>query len=80
MRKERLKNENQFPFFFYPFAHSSLMIVYILLKKFKFCWETPPIKKSAPHRNLSIDLHCKSVDWFPYETSLYVTSFRKDIK
>ena len=69
MRKERLKNENQFPFFFFPFAHSSLMIVYILLKKFKFCWETPPIKKSAPHRNLSID--------FPYETSPLCNLFPK---
>ena len=49
MRKERLKNEKHFPFFFYLFAHPSLMIVYILLKIFKVCWETPLIENSAPH-------------------------------
>ena len=47
MRKERLKNEKHFPFFSYLFAHSFLMIVYILSKTFKVCWKTPPIEK--PH-------------------------------
>ena len=70
MRKERLKNEKNFPVFFYLFAHSSLMIIYILLKYFTVCWEAPPIEKSAPYRNLSIDFNYKSIDWFPYETSL----------
>ena len=57
MRKKRLKNEKHSPFFFYLFVHSSLMIVYILLKNFKVCWETPPIKKPRPTK--PIDLHYK---------------------
>ena len=56
MGKERLKNEKSFPFFFYLFAHSSLMTVYILLKKFKVCWETPRIEKSAPHETYRLAL------------------------
>ena len=77
MRKERLKNKKLFPFFFYLSAYSSLMIVYIRLKNFKVGWETPPIEKSALHRNLSIDLHYKSIHWFPYETSPQCKVFPK---
>ena len=77
MRKERLKKEKHFPFFFYLFAHSSLMIVYILLKNFKVCSETPAIQKSVPCRNLSIDVHYKPIDWF---RALNVRCFQKDIK
>ena len=62
MGKEGLKNEKHFPFFFYLFAHSSFMIVYILLKNFKVYWETLPTEYFLPHRNLSIDLHYKSID------------------
>ena len=70
IRKKRLKNEKRFPFFFYLFAHSSLMIANILLKNFKVCWETPPIEKP-------IDLHYKSIDWFPYKTSPQCKVFPK---
>ena len=55
-RKKRLKNEKHSPFFFYLFAHSFLMTVYILLKKFNDCWETPPIEKSAPHETYQLAL------------------------
>ena len=56
MRKKRLKNEKHFPFFSYLFAHSSLMTVYILLKNFNVCWETPPIEKSVPHETFRLAL------------------------
>ena len=57
MRKKRLKNEKHFPFFFYLLADSSHMTVYILLKKkFKVCWETPPIEKSAPYETYRLAL------------------------
>ena len=55
MREERMKNEN-FP---YLFAHSSLVIVYILLKNFKVFWETAPIKKTESQRNPSINFYYK---------------------
>ena len=54
--KKRLKNEKHFSFFFYLFAPSSLMTVYILLKNFKVCCETPPIEKSAPHETYRLAL------------------------
>ena len=43
------------------FPHDCLNI---LLKKFKICSEIPQIQKSAPHRNPSINLHYRSIDWF----------------
>ena len=56
MKKKHLKNEKYFLFFFFLFAHSSLMTVYILSKKFKVCWETPPIEKSAPRETYRLEL------------------------
>ena len=75
MRKERRKIGKHFPFLFYLFAHSCHIIVYMLLKKIKVCWETTPIEKSAPHRNLSINL-----TGFHTRKALNVRCFRKDIK
>ena len=63
MRKKRLKNKKHFPFFFYLFVHSSLMIVYILLKDFKVCWETPHIEESAaPNENYQLALQVNRMD------------------
>ena len=75
MRKERRKIGKHFPFLFYLFAHSCHIIVYMLLKKIKVCLETTPIEKSAPHRNLSINL-----TGFHTRKALNVRCFRKDIK
>ena len=44
-----------------PFPHDCLNI---LLKKIKIYWKIPPIEKSTSHRNPSIDLHYKSINWF----------------
>ena len=57
--------------------NSSLMIVYILLKSFKVCWETTPIEKSTPHETYRLAL--QSIDWIPYETSPQCKCFRKHI-
>ena len=58
MRKERLKNKNMF-LFFLPvrtlFPHGCLNST----KNCKICWEEPPIKKSGPQRNSTIDLNYK---------------------
>ena len=67
--EKRLKNEKHFPFFFYLFANSSLMTVYILLQ-YKIL---KSVGKHLPSSNLHptkpIYLYYKSNDWFPYETS-----------
>ena len=57
MRKERLKNEKTSLSFSncshaLPTPHDCLHSI----KKIKVSWETPPIEKFAPHKNLSIDL------------------------
>ena len=70
MRKERRKIEKHFPFFFYLFVSPQECFT-SYQKTVTECWKTPPIEKSAPHRSLSIDLHYKSIDWFPYETSSF---------
>ena len=55
MRKKRLKNKKHFSF--YLFVHSSLMIVYILLKDFKVYWKTPHIgEPTAPNENYQLAL------------------------
>ena len=71
MRKECLQNENIF-LSFISTSHT--------LPSFTFYFLESVGKKSAPHRNPSIDLHFKSIAWFPYETNPKCKEFRKDIK
>ena len=76
MRKERLKNEKLFPFFFYLFAHPSFMIVSIRLIS---------VGKHLPSKNLHTTETYQStcitfqLTGFSMRRALNVRYFRKDI-
>ena len=76
MRKERLKNEKLFPFFFYLFAHPSFMIASIRLTS---------VGKHLPSKNLHTTETYQStcitfqLTGFSMRRALNVRYFRKDI-
>ena len=76
MRKERLKNEKLFPFFFYLFAHSSFMIVYIRLTS---VGKHLPSKNPHPAETYQSTCMTVQLTGFSMRRAFNVRYFRKDI-
>ena len=74
MRKKHLKNKSYFSICLHILPSWLFTFYWKILKS---VGKSLLLKKVASHKNTSIDLHYKSIGWFPYETSPQCKVFLK---